>query len=302
MLSLPLNKLWGAGEKTLDRLRKAGFRTTQQIYNKSEGLLQGIFGENTGSFLYNSVRGNKDLIFGQEAENHSISSEKTFEYDLTDRDAIETALLQLSHTVMFRLHRENVHSRTLALKIRYDDFTTVSIQQTGERNFSSVDDLFERCCILFYKKYNKESGIRLLGVAADKVEDNSIPSQKELFDFGEEKKTKMKITKEHLELLKPYESKPIVLGVRPSDVYVKGSPHNHHPSAPVGMLCEIKELLGDEIIVYGNLAGHKTSVKLKAGKEKVDVGDIIEYTFDTTKMYFFDKKSTKRIRLGTKAE
>lgn len=199
MLSLPLNKLWGAGEKTLERLNKAGFRTTQQIYNKTEGLLQGIFGENTGSFLYNSVRGNKDLIFGAEAENHSISSEKTFEYDLTDRDAIETALLQLAHTVMFRLHRENVHSRTLALKIRYDDFTTVSIQQTGERNFSSVDDLFERCCRLFYKKYNKESGIRLLGVAADKVEDNSVPSQKELFDFGEEKKSKIEKTIMNLE-------------------------------------------------------------------------------------------------------
>lgn len=194
MLSLPLNKLWGAGEKTLERLNKAGFRTTQQIYNKSENLLQSIFGENTGSFLYNSVRGNKNLLFGTKAENHSISSEKTFEYDLTDRDAIETALLQLAHTVMFRLHRENVHSRTLALKIRYDDFTTVSIQQTGERNFSSVDDLFERCVNLFYKKYNKESGIRLLGVSADKVEDNSIPSQKELFDFGEEKKSKIEKT------------------------------------------------------------------------------------------------------------
>ncbi len=199
MLSLPLNKLWGAGEKTLERLNKAGFRTTQQIYSKSEGLLQGIFGENTGTFLYNSVRGNKDLIFGQEAENHSISSEKTFEYDLTDRDAIETALLQLSHTVMFRLHRENVHSRTLALKIRYDDFTTVSIQQTSDRNISSVDDLFERCCKLFYRKYNKESGIRLLGVSADKVEDNSVPSQKELFDFGEEKKSKIEKTIMNLE-------------------------------------------------------------------------------------------------------
>lgn len=191
MLSLPIDKLWGCGKKTLEHIQNAGFKTTQSIYDKSIGLLQSIFGENTGSYLYNSVRGNKDLVFGDDSENHSISSERTYPFDLFDRDVIETSLLELSHTVMFRLHRENCHSRTVLLKIRYDDFTTVSIQETGERNFSSVDDLFERCLRLFYKKYNKDSGIRLLGVSAVKVEDNSIPSQIELFDFGEEKKSKV---------------------------------------------------------------------------------------------------------------
>lgn len=191
MLSLPVDKLWGCGKKTLEHIRNAGFKTTQSIYDKSERLLQSIFGENTGSYLYNSVRGNKGLIFGNVAGYHSISSERTFPFDLTDRDAIETSLLELAHTVMFRLHRENCHSRTVSLKIRYEDFTTVSIQETGERNFTSVDDLFERCVRLFYKKYDNSSGIRLLGVSADKVEDNSVPSQIELFDFGEEKKSKV---------------------------------------------------------------------------------------------------------------
>ena len=191
MLALPLEKVWGVGSKTLDHLHRAGFTTTKGIYNKSKALLQSIFGENTGSFLYEAVRGNKGMRFGEEAENHSLSSETTFDFDLLDRYAIDTALMELSQTVMFRLHREDVHSRTLGLKIRYEDFTTVSIQETSERPFTSADDMYERCKRLFTKKYETGRGIRLLGVAAQNVEANSVPVQTELFDFGDAKKAKV---------------------------------------------------------------------------------------------------------------
>lgn len=194
MLALPLEKVWGVGTKTLEHLHNAGLTTTRSIYDKSERLLQGIFGDNTGSFLYNAVRGNKGMTFGDEAKNHSISSETTFDFDLTDRYAIDTALLSLSQTVAFRLHREHFHSRSVSLKIRYEDFTTVSIQETGERCFISADDLYERCIRLFTTKYDQGRGIRLLGVAAQNVEDDSIPVQNDLFDFTDKKKAKVEKT------------------------------------------------------------------------------------------------------------
>ncbi|MBO7640057.1 MAG: DNA polymerase IV, partial [Treponema sp.] len=81
MLSLPLEKLWGAGNKTLERLKNAGFRTTRDIYQKSLPLLTSLFGESTGHFHYEAVRGNHGLTFGGEAKNHSISSESTFDFD-----------------------------------------------------------------------------------------------------------------------------------------------------------------------------------------------------------------------------
>lgn len=191
MLSLPLEKLWGAGTKTQERLKKCGLKTIQSIYEKSLNYLIAIFGENTGTFLYESVRGNKAMNFYREVKNHSISAETTFEFDLTDKDAIESALMELSLSVIMRMHKEKVRTRTVAVKIRYEDFTTFTVQETSEFPVANADDFFERCKRLFYKKYQDARGIRLLGVSADNVEKKDVPVQKELFDFGNEKKSKV---------------------------------------------------------------------------------------------------------------
>lgn len=191
MLSLPITKVWGAGNKTLAKLENYGIRTTRDIYNRSEKLLQSLFGNAAGTFLYNSVRGNAGADFRAEPKSRSISAENTYEYDLTNPEIIETALLSLCHTVMFRSLREKVRSCSVALKIRYEDFSTVSVQSTSERYVSSVDDLFERAKALLEKKRNSNLGIRLLGVGMYNLEDETTPRQQELFDFGEEKKRRL---------------------------------------------------------------------------------------------------------------
>ncbi|MBQ6566224.1 MAG: DNA polymerase IV, partial [Treponema sp.] len=91
----------------------------------------------------------------------------------------------------YRMHKEQVKSRTLALKIRYEDFTTVSVQETGDFSISNADDMFERCRRLFDKKYERGRGIRLLGVACEKVYGRDVPDQKSLFDFGDETKARI---------------------------------------------------------------------------------------------------------------
>ncbi|MBS7241086.1 MAG: DNA polymerase IV [Treponema sp.] len=191
MLSLPLEKVWGAGTKTLERMKSCGFTSTKDIYKTSLQLLITLFGDSTGAFLYNAVRGNKDLIFGEEAKSHSISSETTFAYDLTDLYIIETAIMDLANQVVWRMHSENVRSRTASIKIRYDDFKTVSIQETSDIAITNADDLYERCKRLLEKKYDKNKGIRLLGVCVSNIEKNSEPTQGSLFDFGDAKKAKV---------------------------------------------------------------------------------------------------------------
>lgn len=191
MLSLPIEKVWGAGSKTLEKLKNYGIKTTRDIYNRSESLLKSLFGNATGSFLYNAVRGNEGHDFRADPKTRSISAETTYDYDLTNPDIIETAMLNLCHTVMFRSLKEKVRSSTVFLKIRYEDFSTVSVQATSERYVSSIDDLFERAKALLRKKRDASLGIRLLGIGLQNLEDESKPRQKELFDFGEEKKRKL---------------------------------------------------------------------------------------------------------------
>ena len=191
ILSLPMEKLWGVGSKTLAHLKSSGFSSNLDIHEKPLNLLVAVFGQATGTFLYNAVRGNKDMIFGKEAKNHSVSVEKTFDYDLTENYIIETALMELSQTLIRRLYYENSRSRTVAVKIRYEDFTTISVQETTDLPVMNADDLFERSTRLFHKKYTDNKGIRLLGLSLENLESKKMPFQTELFNSKIEKKARL---------------------------------------------------------------------------------------------------------------
>lgn len=191
MLSLPLSKLWGAGTKTQEKLNTFGLYTIKQIYETPLNNLVSLFGTCTGNFLYNAVRGQEVETFTEPTKSRSLSTEETFVFDLHDIFAIETALLRLCYDVQFRMLDEGFISRTLHIKIRYEDFTTVSCQATYQRYISSVDDLFEKAKLLFTKKNTQNKGIRLLGVGLSNLERGTSPAQTELFDFGDEKKQKL---------------------------------------------------------------------------------------------------------------
>lgn len=188
MLNLPLEKVWGIGAKTLARLKEAGFNSTRDILAHSKELLANIFGKAQAEFLYNVVRGIDPPGFLEEAKSHSAGIETTYDYDLSDWNAIEGALLDLSEQLMFRLLRHDITGKTLCVKIRYDDFTTVSARETYSQNITSVDDLFCRAKNIFRKKYEAGRGIRLLGITVGNTQGADSETQNELFDFGEKKK------------------------------------------------------------------------------------------------------------------
>lgn len=187
MLSVPLKKIWGIGVKTLERLKSAGIYTPRDVHEKPLELLRLMFGNAMGLFLYNTVRGIETERTAPET--HSVSAETTYDYDLEDEYSAETALMELCQTLMFRLLEKKERSRTLAVKIRYEDFSTVSVSETAESFVTSADEMFLRVKTLFEKKYDYKRGIRLLGIAAENVEsEEKAGGQETLFDFGEKKK------------------------------------------------------------------------------------------------------------------
>jgi len=175
--SLPLEKLWGIGKKTLEKLHSKYIRTTEQLFNFSLENLQLNFGKSTGEFLYNAARGKEYERFNIESKTHSISNETTFAYDLRNMEEIKKAMYQLCKSVMKRVWKENAISYTVSVKIRYGDFSTISISKTFDSNFSSANDLFEKSLNLFKSRFSKEKGLRLLGIALQNVidEKNRIP-------------------------------------------------------------------------------------------------------------------------------
>lgn len=203
MLSLPLKKVWGIGSKTLERLNRSGFFTTKDIHLRSKEFLSSVFGECTGEFLYNAVRG---LETEQKSPSkHSLSNETTFPVDVTNMYTAETALLDLCCSVMFRILSQKAKSKTIFIKIRYDDFTTITARQTFCEYITSSDDFFEKVKALFEKKYEQNRGIRLLGAGLENIQGAEIPEQETLFDFGEKKKQALekailKISQKHPEV------------------------------------------------------------------------------------------------------
>ena len=188
MLNLPLKKVFGVGKKTLENLNSHGFYSTRDIFEKQPETLQFLFGKNMGAFLYNAVRGLETETFSRETKSHSLSAETTFPDDIYDIYTAETTILQLCQGVMFRLLRENGFSKTVMIKIRYEDFTTVSIQETCERNILTTDMFYSIARQLFEKKYDYKRGLRLLGVGFENITDKEKDIQQELFDDGSEKK------------------------------------------------------------------------------------------------------------------
>lgn len=185
MAELRLKDVWGVGEKTRNRLEDAGLSTVKSILSCSEAMLQGLLGQAGGSFLHSVIRGIDAGIFTGETASRSISSEQTFEYDLDDIAAIETALLELASDIMFRLLDEKQSSRTIHLKIRYSDFRTVSIQETVNHTINDTGELYDLARNLFLKKYDRSGPVRLLGVGVHNVAAGSDPGQMDLFDTGD---------------------------------------------------------------------------------------------------------------------
>jgi len=118
MLELPLEKVWGVGEKTLQNLHQKGIYSTKDIYDKDLPTLEFLFGNNTAGFLYDVVRGGKNEMFRKETKTHSISAERTFPFDIADSYTVETEILELAQDVMFRLLKEKGYSRTAFIKLR----------------------------------------------------------------------------------------------------------------------------------------------------------------------------------------
>lgn len=185
MLSIPLEKVWGVGKKTLAALNDAAIFSTKDIAEKSLDYLTLLFGQSMGRFLFESVRGrNEDFL--ATPQSHSISSEKTFEADLTDIYECETQLMALCHAVIFRLLDEGLASNSVAVKIKYADFASTSVNETSTWVFD-LNDLYKRVCRLFEKRVLITKGVRLLGVSLQNtVASSAIREVPKLFETDEE--------------------------------------------------------------------------------------------------------------------
>ena len=127
---LPVRKLWGVGPATADRLLRLGATTVEQLRALNEAELVGLLGQAWGGQLYRLSRGRDEREVSPERETKSVSVEDTYPHDLQDRPAIRAALTELAERVVRRLRESGHTGRTVTVKARGHDFTTVTRSET----------------------------------------------------------------------------------------------------------------------------------------------------------------------------
>lgn len=191
---LELKSLWGLGKKTLERLNELNITTIEQLRAYPLPLLSAVLGDAAGKYLYNAVRGIEVEIHEQETKSRSISSERTFQKDRRDLPGIKRTIMELSHEVMFRLLNDKYRSKTVTLKLRYADFTTVNIQKSLKHWVSSAEEFYGINLELLRKKWNKSRALRLIGVGLANLVPRESAEQQELFTDAYDKKRKVEET------------------------------------------------------------------------------------------------------------
>ncbi|MDP2790939.1 MAG: DNA polymerase IV, partial [Rectinemataceae bacterium] len=142
MKKLPLEKLWGAGGKTRARILDAGIFTVADLARWPQEKLEARFGAACGVFLYQSSHGIDPGMMSGEAKSRSMSTERTFDRDCCDSVEVSLLLRHLSDELAFRLWDEGMESRTLVLKLRYSDFTTISRRISRSLPYASADETY----------------------------------------------------------------------------------------------------------------------------------------------------------------
>jgi DNA polymerase-4 len=187
---LPVTKLWGVGAKTGERLLSLGLNTVPRLRSLSREALAGAFGPAGGSFLYAAVRGEDPGIFSDQPASRSISLETTFDADIADPAAIAAVALEQALSLSFRLIAAGERARTVQIKLRYADFTTVSAQRSLRTAPSSAEEIRDIAMELFAEKGERGRPIRLFGIGLSKLEGAGAAGQGELF-AGDDRKARV---------------------------------------------------------------------------------------------------------------
>jgi DNA polymerase-4 len=166
---LPIERLHGAGEKTQPRLKEMRIEHIGDIVPIPLGKLQKTFGPSAGQWLHDAARGLDDSEVAPWHEAKSVGHETTFDRDTDDPRLLEQTLSWLSEKGCYRLRRTGKKARTVTLKLRYDDFQTL----TRARTLPATDDdavVLKAALDLFRESHARRRRIRLLGVSLSKFE------------------------------------------------------------------------------------------------------------------------------------
>ncbi len=167
---LPVSALWGVGERTGRVLAGLGLRTVGDIAHVPPAALERRLGRAAGAHLAALASGRDDRKVTPGAAEKSIGAEETFASDISDPEVIRRELLRLSGRTARSLRKAGCAARTVVVKLRLADFTTITRSRTLPEPTDVAREIYATACAL-YAAAGLDSGarLRLVGVRATGV-------------------------------------------------------------------------------------------------------------------------------------
>ncbi|MCW2776325.1 MAG: DNA-directed polymerase [Frankiales bacterium] len=168
---LPVGALWGVGEKTEEVLHKLGLHTVGDIANTPLSTLQRALGNGVGSHLHALSWGRDERRVTPLEPDKSVGAEETFPVDIDDPEVIHRELLRLSERTAARLRAKHHVGRTVSIKVRFSDFTTITRSRTLKEATDVGREVYETAVSLFDALGLERARLRLVGVRVEGIVD-----------------------------------------------------------------------------------------------------------------------------------
>jgi DNA polymerase-4 len=183
--SLPVGALWGVGAKTGEVLAKMGIRTVADVAATPVSSLKKVLGA-TGEHVHQLAWGIDPRPVTPVRLEKSIGAEETFAVDTTDDVLLRRELLRLSHRTATRLRSSGMVARTVALKLRFADFSTITRSRTVQTPVDSAQLVYAVALQLLESLGTRAMAVRLVGVRAEQLEEAARTSLQLSIDRREE--------------------------------------------------------------------------------------------------------------------
>ena len=183
--SLPVGALWGVGAKTGELLARMGIRTVADVAATPVSTLKKILGAG-GGHVHNLSWGIDPRTVTPVRTEKSIGAEETFAVDTADDALLHRELLRLSHRTAARLRAAGMVARTVALKLRFADFSTITRSRTVQAPVDSAQLIYAVAVQLLGSVGERSQTVRLVGVRAEQLEESATTSLQLSFDRRDE--------------------------------------------------------------------------------------------------------------------
>ncbi|WP_295799937.1 DNA polymerase IV [Mucilaginibacter sp.] len=164
MEKLPVEKFFGVGKVTAQKMKNMGLHTGDDLKKLTEVELTKHFGK-VGRFYFNIVRGIDNREVQPHRETKSLAAEDTFAYDLTTIEEMEAELDKIAVIVCTRLQHYQLKGRTVTLKIKYSDFKQITRNQSFATGISDLETISATAKRLLAATEPEDKRIRLLGIS-----------------------------------------------------------------------------------------------------------------------------------------